>query len=161
MNSPDDLVPVTPRAGLCLRVIDPPDGAVNQRFYREVGQVWNWQACAEWTTQRWNDYLLSNPVTTVVVVLDDHEIGYGELINRDGDVEILSFGLLASSIGKGLGGPSLELVVRYSWTIGAVYHVWLHTCEQDHPRALANYQRCGFELYDTKNDPVPETRPGT
>ena len=111
MNSPDDLVPVAPRAGLCLRIIDPPDGAVNQRFYREVGKEWNWNACAAWSTRHWNEFLTSNPITTVVVVLDGDEIGYGELINRDGDVEILSFGLLPSSIGKGLGGPSLELVV--------------------------------------------------
>ena len=160
MNSPDALVPFTPRAGLCLRIIAPPDGAVNQHFYKEVGQAWNWTACAAWSTQQWTEYLNSNEVTTMVLVLNDRDIGYGELINRDGDVEILSFGLLASSIGKGLGGPSLELIVRYSWTIGAVHHVWLHTCDHDHPRALPNYQRCGFELYDTKEDSVPETRPG-
>ena len=160
MNSPDDLVVGPPRAGLCLSVIDPPDGSINKRFYREVGKAWNWNACADWTTERWNDYLNSNPVTTVVLILDGQEIGYGEMINRNGDVEILSFGLLGSSLGTGLGRPSLELVVRYAWTIGAVNHVWLHTCDQDHPRALPNYQRCGFELYDTKENPVPETRPG-
>ena len=46
MNSPDDLVKTAPREGLCLRVGDPPDGAINERFYREVGQAWNWTACA-------------------------------------------------------------------------------------------------------------------
>ena len=161
MNSPDDLVAVTQQVGLCLRIIDPPNGAVNKRFYQEVGGAWNWNACAEWSTERWNEYLRSNPVTTVVLVLNEEEIGYGEFINRDGDVEILSFGLLGPNHGQGLGGPSLELVVRCAWTIGAVDHVWLHTCDDDHPRALPNYQRCGFEVYDIKEDPVPETRPGT
>jgi GNAT superfamily N-acetyltransferase len=161
MNSPDDLVKTAPREGLCLRVVDPPDGAINERFYREVGQAWNWAACAEWTIPRWNEYLASNPVSTVVLVLDNEDIGYGELINRDGDVEILSFGLLENFLGRGLGGAALEMVVRYAWTLGAVDHVWLHTCEQDHPNALPNYQRRGFILYETREGPVPETRPGT
>lgn len=161
MSTPDDLVAAAPRKGLCLRLIDPPDGAVNERFYREVGKAWDWTACAEWTTQRWEAYLADNPVSTVVLVMDGEEIGYGELINREGDVEILSFGLLGPYLGKGFGGTSLELVVRYAWTLGAVHHVWLHTCDLDHPNALPNYQRRGFMLYETREDPVPETRPGT
>ena len=161
MTSPDELVAATPRESLCLRVIDPPDGAVNERFYKDVGGAWNWTACAEWTTRRWDDYLRDNPVSTVVLVMDGEDIGYGELINREGDVEILSFGLLGPSQGKGLGGASLDLVVRYAWTLGAVHHVWLHTSDQDHPNALPNYQRRGFMLYETREDPVPETRPGT
>ena len=161
MSTPDDLVAAAPRKGLCLRLIDPPDGAVNERFYREVGKAWNWTACAEWTARRWKAYLADNPVSTVVLVMDGEEIGYGELINREGDVEILSFGLLGPYLGIGLGGPSLELVVRYAWTLGAVHHVWLHTCDLDHPNALPNYQRRGFMLYETREDPVPETRPGT
>ena len=160
MNSSDDLVAATPREGLCLRVIDPPDGTVNERFYKGVGGAWNWTACADWNPGRWNAYLASHPVSTVVLVREGEEIGYGELINRDGDVEILSFGLLAPFIGTGLGGASLELVVRYAWTLGNVHHVWLHTCDEDHPAALANYQRRGFSLYDTREDPAPETRPG-
>ena len=162
MNSPDELVPAAPMEGLRLRVIDPPDGAVNQRFYREVGRAWDWSRCLEWTVERWNAYLAANPeVTTVVLDKDGEEIGYVEYINREGDVEILSFGLLEDFIGKGLGDASLELAVRYAWTLGAVHHVWLHPCDKDHPNALNNYQRRGFVLYDTKDDSdgEPETRP--
>ena len=28
--------------------------------------------------------------------------------------------------------------------------VWLHTCDLDHPAALPNYLKAGFEIYDTK-----------
>ncbi len=150
LDSPEALIPAPPMEGLCLRVIDPPDGAVNERFYKDVGGAWRWTACAEWTVNRWNEFLQANPVSTVVLVKDGEDIGYGELINREGDVEILSFGLLGPFIGKGLGRASLELIVRYAWTLGGVHHVWLHTCEKDHPNALNNYQRCGFVLYDTK-----------
>ena len=161
MNSPDDLVPASPIRGLCLRPIDPPDAAVNERFYKGVGEAWNWTACAGWSVRRWESYLADNPVSTVVLVMDGEDIGYGELINREGDVEILSFGLLGPYLDRGLGGPSLELVTRYAWTLGGVHHVWLHTCDEDHPNALPNYQRRGFTLYETREDPVPETRPGT
>ena len=160
MTSPDDLVAAPPREGLCLRMIDPPDGRINAKFYKAVGKAWNWTACAGWSSERWNAYLESNPVSTVILILGGEEIGYGELINREGDVEILSFGLLAPFIGKGLGGASLELVVRYAWTLGNVHHVWLHTCDEDHPAALGNYQSRGFTVYDTQENPVPETRPG-
>ena len=160
MTSSDDMVASTPLQGLCLRVIDPPDGAVNRRFYQAVGGTWNWTACADWDHERWNAYLASNPVSTVVLVKDGEEIGYGEMINRAGDVEILSFGLLPAFIGKGLGGPSLELVIRFAWTIGNVHHLWLHTCDNDHPSALDNYRRRGFSLYDTQETDIPEPRPG-
>lgn len=162
MESFESFLPATPVAGLCLRVVDPPAGAVNRRFYHEVGGPWQWTQCAEWSEERWTTYLESNSITTLVLVKDGDEIGYSELINRDGDVEILSFGLLPEFIGKGLGSASLDLVIRYAWTLGAVHHLWLHTCERDHPNALRNYQRRGFLVYDTKDesDPQPDSRAG-
>jgi GNAT superfamily N-acetyltransferase len=93
--------------------------------------------------------LAANPITTVVLERDGQEVGYAELINREGDVEILSFGLREAFIGKGVGSAALDLVVRCAWTLGAVHHVWLHTCEKDHPNALRTYERRGFVRYDT------------
>lgn len=152
LESSDDVLPATNRHPILLRIIDPPDGAINQRFYRAVGGDWSWTDCAEWTAARWQEYLEARPITTVVLELEGEEIGYGEMINREGDVEILSFGLLQEFIGRGLGGSALEVVSRYAWTLGAVHHVWLHTCDNDHPNALRNYERRGFTLYQTEED---------
>ena len=160
MESSDALVPSVVE-GLCLRIIDPPDGRVNQRFYREVGGRWDWADCAEWSAERWTNHLESNPISTIVLQIDGEEIGYSEMINRNGDVEILSFGLLEQFIGKGLGSAALTIVVQYAWTLGAVHHVWLHTCEKDHPNALNNYQRRGFVLYDTKDKPAGKIETGS
>jgi hypothetical protein len=32
------------------------------------------------------------------------------------------------------------------------HRVWVHTCDLDHPQALANYAARGFHLYDTVQD---------
>jgi GNAT superfamily N-acetyltransferase len=105
MESPDDLVSVH-RVGLALRIIDPPDGRVNQRLYREI----------------------------------------------------LSFGLLEAFIGQGFGSAALTLTVQYAWTLGAVHHVWLHTCDKDHPNARNTYQRRGFVHSDTKDNRVGQSK---
>ena len=87
-------------------------------------------------------------VTTVIVVDEDREIGYGEMRNVDGDVEIVSYGLLSPYIGCGYGGVALVEVVRRAWSLEGAHRVWLHTCEADHPNALNNYLRRGFRQYD-------------
>jgi GNAT superfamily N-acetyltransferase len=53
-------------------------------------------------------------------------------------------------IGKGIGGGMLSLAVREAWKIKGTQRVWLHTCSEDHPHALANYQKRGFRLFKTE-----------
>jgi len=36
--------------------------------------------------------------------------------------------------------------------------MWLHTCTYDHPRALPNYQRAGFEPYKQETQVVDDPR---
>jgi hypothetical protein len=94
MKSPDDLVSVH-RVRLALRIINPPDGRMNQRLSREVGELWQWTRCQGWAVEGWTSHLESSAIATVVDEFEGPEIGYSELINRSGDVEILSFGLLS------------------------------------------------------------------
>ena len=94
MESPDDLVSVH-RVGLALRIINPPDGRMNQRLSREVGEPWQWTCCQGWSVEGWTSHLESSAIATVVDEFEGTEIGSSELINRSGDVEILSFGLLS------------------------------------------------------------------
>jgi GNAT superfamily N-acetyltransferase len=65
-------------------------------------------------------------------------------------VEIVYFGLLPSMIGKGLGSAMLTLVVQEAWRIEDTQRIWLHTCSEDHPHALANYEKRGFRLFRTE-----------
>ena len=43
----------------------------------------------------------------------------------------------------------LTEAIRRAWALDA-QRVWLHTCTEDHPAALPNYQKRGFRIYDQK-----------
>jgi len=74
--------------------------------------------------------------------------GFAELDVREApDVELAYFGLIPEFIGRGLGRYLLDWAVRHAWTRGAG-RLWVHTCDLDHPRAVATYEAAGFELYD-------------
>ncbi len=66
------------------------------------------------------------------------------------EVEIAYFGLLPEFIGRGLGGDLLTSAIENAWAWSpAPFRVWVHTCNRDHPGALANYQARGFKIYKT------------
>ncbi len=76
-------------------------------------------------------------------------------------LELVYFGLLPAFIGLGLGGALLTDVVQRAWAMGA-RRVWLHTCDLDHPRALANYQARGFRIFKVEEgeEQLPPRSPG-
>ncbi len=84
--------------------------------------------------------------------------GYVELQAQDeGVVEIVYFGLLPAFRGRRIGGHLLSYGIARAWDLAERHpglaptkRVWLHTCSKDGEHALANYQRRGFHLFDTK-----------
>ena len=63
-------------------------------------------------------------------------------------IEIAYFGLLPEFIGRGFGGGLLTSAIETAWTWAPTpSRVWVHTCNRDHPSALANYQARGFKIY--------------
>lgn len=65
-------------------------------------------------------------------------------------MQLCYFGLLSDFIGRGLGGPILSHVLEIAWSMPHTRRVWVHTCSNDHPNALANYRARGFEIYRTR-----------
>jgi GNAT superfamily N-acetyltransferase len=59
--------------------------------------------------------------------------------------ELCLFGLLPEFIGQGLGGYFLDWVIEALWRPGIDKAV-IDTNTRDHPRALAIYQKAGFEV---------------
>jgi GNAT superfamily N-acetyltransferase len=88
---------------------------------------------------------------------DDALAGYYELRqDDDGGVEIAYFGLLPEFIGRGLGGALLTSAIEVAWSPrGGIVptRVWVHTCNRDHPQALANYQARGMIVYKVEEEP--------
>jgi GNAT superfamily N-acetyltransferase len=119
--------------------VDPPDGAVNRRFYETVGADYSWiehrgRGAAWWQAhaERVETWTIPNA-------------GYYELHPVGDDVEIAYFGLLPAFHGRGLGGALLEHALRRGFELGS--RVWVHTCTLDGPHALANYRARGLEPF--------------
>ena len=120
--------------------VDPPDGRVNRRFYEAVGAPWQWTDRLGRDDAWWQ--ALAERYETWILAPD---AGFYELHAVDGDVEIVSFGLLPDFHGRGWGGAFLEHALRRATELG--HRVWLHTCTLDSPRALPNYRARGLVPY--------------
>jgi GNAT superfamily N-acetyltransferase len=53
--------------------------------------------------------------------------------------------LLPHAVGTGQGGALLTGAIERAWAMGAS-RVYVNTCSLDHPAALSNYQKRGFQL---------------
>lgn len=147
--SKEQFVPAVVPGGLELRPVKDP--AVNERFYREVGGAWQWEDRLVWSPEQWWAWVGRDSLETWVAFWEGVEAGYVELERQqEGSVEIVYFGLLPSMIGKGLGSGMLTLAVQRAWEVDGTSRVWLHTCSEDHPHALANYEKRGFRLFKTE-----------
>ena len=62
------------------------------------------------------------------------------------------FGLTPPFIGRGYGGPLLDSAVQNAFAWGAD-RVWVHTCNYDHPNALNNYLKSGFQIFKVEEKP--------
>jgi GNAT superfamily N-acetyltransferase len=127
------------------------DWKFNRKMYFEVGEKWRWIDKRPWTDQQWKDYANDPNLRTFAGYHGEALVGYYEL-NRDANsgVEIAYFGLLPNFIGGGLGGALLTSAIDNAWAwMPTPSRVWVHTCNRDHPNALANYQAHGFRIYQT------------
>lgn len=127
-------------------------------LYDAVGRAWMW-----YERRLLDDAELAAVVQHVLVevyvlYLDGVPAGYVELDRReDNDVEVAYFGLMPEFIGRGLGRYLLD------WAIGRAFEhgpdrLWVHTCNFDHPGALASYQRAGFQAYKQERSIIDDPR---
>ena len=120
-------------------------------LYSGVGGPWVW-----WSRGHMPDDELSaiigDPLTDIRVLwVHGVPAGYAELDGRKGDdVELAYFGLMPEFIGRGLGAYLLDWTVRHAWR-RPIRRFWVHTCDLDHPRAFAGYEKAGFELFDRED----------
>lgn len=130
---------------------------LNRFLYATVGARWSWFGRLPWDHARWMAYLDRPELETWVGYVSGAPIGYFELERQDHletgrAVEIVYFGLLPRFIGKGLGGALLSAAIDRGWQLlgDGGGRVWVHTCDLDHPRALANYQARGLAIFRTE-----------
>jgi GNAT superfamily N-acetyltransferase len=146
MRSPDDLLPApVPADAPRLERVEGCPGSFFRYLYYEVGRAYHWVDRLKWTDEQVLLHLASPDVSLWLLSSRGAPAGYFEL-RRHGDdsVEVAYFGLLPEFVGRGWGAYLLTLAVQEAWALHP-NRVWLHTCTLDHPAALPNYLKRGFQ----------------
>jgi GNAT superfamily N-acetyltransferase len=114
-------------------------------LYQEVGRAFQWTDRLAWNDATVRGHLATPGVSIWLMSWGAAPAGYFELReHEDRSVEIAYFGLLPDFIGRGWGKHLLTRAVQVAWHTGT-HRVWLHTCTLDHPAALPNYLKRGFQ----------------
>ena len=138
-------VPEFPEEVQILRCLRP--SADYYRFlYQQVGRDWQWKDRDQASDEELFEQLALPGLELWVLYHEGHPAGYSELKFRQGEVQLLYFGLFPAFIGQGLGRKWLEWTVCRAWQEDT-QRLWVHTCTLDHPNALRTYQKVGFQVY--------------
>ncbi|MCZ6863290.1 MAG: GNAT family N-acetyltransferase [Alphaproteobacteria bacterium] len=127
-------------------------------LYNTIGEDWFW-----WERRALSDAQLATEihdsnVEIFVLYIDGVPAGYAELDLRiKAEVELAYFGLIPEFIGRGLGRYLLGWAIDEAWQ-RKPERVWLHTCNFDHPKAIATYQKAGFVPYKQDTTMIEDPR---
>jgi GNAT superfamily N-acetyltransferase len=152
-------VPVRPDAppGCRVQRWRRPKPAAYRRLFEAVGGPWGWTGHLLLGDEELGALLTDERLELWRLRAGSIVAGFVELDRRvSGETEILYFGLAPEFIGRGLGSFLLRWAIHHTWTTPpgrrgtgeATRRLWLHTCDYDHPGALAVYRRAGFEVFE-------------
>lgn len=145
-----------PWPGAAFRIVrlERPSVRFYRYLYATVGEGWFWELRKRFDDAELAAIVHDPRVELYLLTEGGTPAGYGEIDRRvPNEAEIAYFGLVPEAVGRGLGRWFLEQITARAWR-SAPQRVWLHTCDLDHPRALANYQAVGFEVYDRQVEPA-------
>ena len=116
-------------------------------IWRSVGEPLLWGGRLGMSPQALHTFLTAPTTRLYIVRRNDSPIGLCEF-DRAGEteVELTHFGLIPPEQGRRLGSYLLDYALRRIWAL-PTRRVWLHTDTEDHPKAIATYQRAGFAIY--------------
>jgi GNAT superfamily N-acetyltransferase len=126
--------------------------SISTSFYRylydTVGAPWCWTGRRLIDDQELSRRIHARGVEIDVLWVDGVPGGFVEIDAgyTPGEVFIAYFGLIPEFIGRGLGRFFLDWAVDRAWELRP-QQVRVQTCDLDHPAALPNYKRAGFECY--------------
>jgi len=149
MTSESQTAPFAGKKRLDVQQAEIPCPETSRFFYIAVGAEWGWYDRLQWNRERWFAHASRQDLATWIGFTRGSPAGYFELVSHpDNEIEILSFGLLPTFIGCGLGKELLAAAIECAWQTGPS-RIWLSTCSLDHPHALPNYQAAGFKIFKT------------
>lgn len=133
-----------------------PFGPLNRLFYEEVGRDFDWSDKSGWDAAQWQAW--AERVELWIVLDQGTPGGFAELLPREDQVELITFGLLAPFRGRGLGGALLTRALERALELAGGRKVTVSTCELDGEHALPNYQARGFVIAQETIQQRPTTR---
>jgi GNAT superfamily N-acetyltransferase len=138
---------VPPREGLTIVHARKPTVSYYRYLYHTIGDAYHWLSRGKLSDAELALILQSPRNELHVLHVDGVPAGMTELDRPNADeIELVQFGLIPEFIGQGLGSYLLQWTIDKAWSY-APKRLWLHTCTLDHPQALPNYLKAGFELY--------------
>ena len=138
------------REGMLLRAETPPAWYF-MALYDAVGRDHAWTDLHEMPTDELAGWVQHPDVALYTLMAQGWPAGFFLLDGREAGIcDLAYFGLVPEVIGKGLGWWLLQSAVLTGWARPGVQKLTLHTCTLDHPRALIQYQRAGFEPVRTE-----------
>lgn len=152
MQEAPDRSPVAAGEGIEVRRAIKPTASFYRYLYDTIGADWSW-----WARRLMDDDdlfgIIHDPLVEVNVLwVSGVPAGLIELDHRSKpDIELLYFGLIPDFIGQRLGRYALDWAIDRAWSLRPS-RFWVHTCDLDHPNALAVYQKAGFVIYDRQKD---------
>ncbi len=129
-------------------------------LYETVGGPWLWYERRRLDDEALGNIIHHENVRIYVLYVGGVPAGFVELDARhEGEIELAYFGLVPEFIGRGLGQYFLDWSVDKAWSLEP-RRVWVHTCNHDHPHAIAVYQRAGFVPYRQERIVIDDPRRG-
>lgn len=142
--------PVAPvgMEGALLRAEKPPAWYF-LTLYDAVGRDYAWTDQHETPESALRAWLHDPDVALYTLMAHGWPHGFFVLDWRSDDCcELAYFGLVPQVIGRGLGSWLLRTAILTGWSQEGVRRMSVNTNTLDHPRALANYQKHGFNVID-------------
>lgn len=153
---PTTPAPPRPARKIALLRAENPTVSYYRYLYNTVGEEWLWWERRQMSDEDLADIINHPRVEIYSLFVGGVPAGYGELDRRDGsDIELAYFGLMPEFIGQGIGGYFLRWLIDQAWTHRPA-RLFVHTCTEDHPAAIHNYQRHGFVAYDQVTEVIPD-----
>jgi len=147
--------PPAPPAGCTVERWAKPEVHEYRKLFAAVGRAWGWSGRLIMKEEELQAVLNADATEIYRLRCGGETAGFAELDrSAAGQAEIAYFGLLPAFIGRGLGKFLLSWAIHRAWQ-GKTQRVWLHTCQYDHPQALAVYLKAGFSVYDRQVEMQP------
>ncbi len=135
-------------ASVRVEILRQPSVQAYRSLYNGVGSDYYWTDRNRLPDDELRQVIQQPTVQISRLLVDGEPAGFSELDWTDAkNIELVYFGLFPKFIGQGLGKCFLQWTLNEAWA-RSPDRVWVHTCDLDHPAALPNYLKAGFQIYD-------------